>query len=134
LTIVYADTSALLKRVLIEPQSDALRTVLRERHDAGDVLASSSLAWLEVYRSLRRLQTMDLELLASSALSGIVEIPLTEAALTQARRVGPETLRSLDAIHLTAAVAVGATSMLTYDDRLGGAANLLGFEVLAPRT
>lgn len=134
MTIVYADTSALLKRVLIEPQSDALRTVLRERHDAGDVLASSSLAWLEVYRSLRRLQTMDLELLASSALSGIVEIPLTEAALTQARRVGPETLRSLDAIHLTAAVAVGATSMLTYDDRLGGAANLLGFEVLAPRT
>ena len=134
MTIVYADTSALLKRVLIGPQSDALRTVLRERHDAGDVLASSSLAWLEVYRSLRRLQTMDLELLASSALSGIVEIPLTEAALTQARRVGPETLRSLDAIHLTAAVAVGATSMLTYDDRLGGAANLLGFEVLAPRT
>ena len=134
MTIVYADTSALLKRVLIEPQSDALRTVLRERHDSGDVLASSSLAWLEVYRSLRRLQTMDLELLASSALSGIVEIPLTEAALTQARRVGPETLRSLDAIHLTAAVAVGATSMLTYDDRLGGAANLLGFEVLAPRT
>ena len=134
MTIIYADTSALLKRVLIEPQSDALRTVLRERHDAGDVLASSSLAWLEVYRSLRRLRTTDLELLASSALSGIVEIPLTEAALTQARRVGPETLRSLDAIHLAAAVAVGATSMLTYDDRLGGAANLLGFEVLAPRT
>lgn len=134
MTIIYADTSALLKRVLIEPQSDALRTVLRKRHEAGDVLASSSLAWLEVYRSLRRLRTTDLELLASSALSGIVEIPLTEAALTQARRVGPETLRSLDAIHLAAAVAVGATSMLTYDDRLGGAANLLGFEVLAPRT
>lgn len=134
MTIIYADTSALLKRVLIEPQSDALRKVLRERHEAGDVLASSSLAWLEVYRSLRRLRTTDLELLASSALSGIVEIPLTEAALTQARRVGPETLRSLDAIHLAAAVAVGATSMLTYDDRLGGAANLLGFEVLAPRT
>ena len=134
MTIIYSDTSALLKRVLIEPQSDALRTVLRERHEAGDILAASSLAWLEVYRSLRRLQTTDLELLASSALSGIVEIPLTENALTQSRRVGPETLRSLDAIHLAAAVAVGATSMLTYDDRLGGAAKLLGFEVLVPRT
>jgi predicted nucleic acid-binding protein len=132
LTIIYADTSALLKRVIVEPQSVALRIVLQELHGAGEVFAASSLAWLEVYRSLRRLQTTDLKLVAAAALSGIAEIPLTETILTQARRVGPEMLRSLDAIHLAAALAAGAVSILTYDDRLAGAATLLGFEVLAP--
>ena len=132
MTIIYADTSALLKRVIVEPESTAVRRILLERSGAGDVITASSLAWLEVWRSLRRLETADLDAAASVALSGIAEIPLTDTVLTRARRIGPEGLRSLDALHLTSAVGVGATSVLTYNDRLAGAAALLGFEVLRP--
>jgi predicted nucleic acid-binding protein len=41
-------------------------------------------------------------------------------------------LRSLDAIHLAAAIAVGADSLLTYDDRLASSAAAVGLNVLAP--
>lgn len=53
-TVIYADTSALLKRIVAEPESAAVRRLLAEQVAAGDVIAASSLAWLEVWRSLRR--------------------------------------------------------------------------------
>ena len=133
MTILYADTSALLKRVIIEPASANLRRVLLERTASGDVVAASSLVWLEVWRSLRRLRVDDPDLTAGTALVGVDEIPLTDDILHRARRIGPDMLRSLDAIHLTSAVAVGASAVLTYDNRLADAAAVSGFEVLSPR-
>ncbi len=132
MTAVYVDTSALLKRVVIEAESPAVRSLLRDRDAAGDLLTASSLAWLEVWRSLRRAGVAELEATALSALSGIAKFPLTEALLVRARRVGHDTLRSLDAIHLASALAVGADSILTYDNRLAESAASLGLEILAP--
>lgn len=132
MTAVYVDTSALLKRVVIEGESAAVRSLLRDRDAAGDLLTASSLAWLEVWRSLRRAGVAELEATALSALSGIAKFPLTEVLLVRARRVGYDTLRSLDAIHLASALAVGADSILTYDDRLAESAASVGLEVLAP--
>jgi predicted nucleic acid-binding protein len=129
---VYVDTSALLKRVVIEAGSSAVRTLLRDREGAGELLTASSLAWLEVWRALRRAGVSDLDALAESALSGIAEIPLDEDVLVRARRVGLDQLRSLDAIHLAAAIVVGADSLLTYDERLASSANAVGLNVLAP--
>ena len=133
MTVVYVDSSALLKRVIVEAESSALRALLRDGDAAGDLLTASSLAWLEVWRSLRRASVADLELTAAAALSGIAEHPLDTATLRNARRIGNDNLRSLDAIHIASAVAVGAESLLTYDDRLGDAAAGLGLTVLAPR-
>lgn len=133
MTVVYADTSALLKRVVAEPESAGVRRVLAERVGAGDVIAASSLAWLEVWRSLRRAAAVDLPAATTAALSGVVEIPLTEDLLVRARAIGPAGLRSLDAVHLTSAVAVGATAILGYDLRLTDSAALLGLEVLSPQ-
>jgi predicted nucleic acid-binding protein len=72
----------------------------------------------------------DLESAAIAALRGIAEIPLTTDILARARRIGPATLRSLDAVHLTSAVAIGATTLLTYDDRMARAAADFGFDVI----
>ena len=36
MTILYVDTSALLKRVVAEPESSAVRALLRESNAAGD--------------------------------------------------------------------------------------------------
>ncbi len=132
MTVVYVDTSALLKRVIVEAESPAVRRVLREHHADKALLTASSLAWVEVWRSLRRAGANDVEATAQAALAGIAEFPLTEAVLRRARRVGTDELRSLDAIHLASAIAVGAESVLTYDDRLAQAAESAGLSVLAP--
>ena len=132
MTVVYLDTSALLKRVVVESESAAVRRVLRERFAAGDLLTSSSLAWLEVWRSFRRAGVDDVPRAAGAAMSGVAEFPLDDAVLERARRVGSDELRALDAIHLAAAIAVGATEILTYDKRMAEAAGAMGLSVLAP--
>lgn len=132
MTTVYIDTSALLKRVVVESESGAVRTFLRNGVAGGDLLVSSSLAWLEVWRALRRAGLTDTTAVAEAALSGIAEFPLDDVVLLRARRVGQDQLRSLDAIHLAAAIAVGADSLLTYDDRLASSAAAVGLNVLAP--
>ncbi len=130
MTIIYVDTSALVKRVVVEPESPDVRSMLRETNAAGDVLAASELACLEVWRTLRRVSVDDLESAVAAALRGIAEIPLTTDILVRARRIGPAALRSLDAIHLTSAVAIGATTVVTYDDRMARAAADFGFQVI----
>lgn len=132
MTVLYVDSSALLKRVVVEAESLAVGVLLRERHLAGDLLTASSLAWLEVWRSLRRGGVADLEAGVQAALAGIAEHPFDEALLQRARRVGADDLRSLDAIHLASAIAVGADEILTYDTRLAGAATAAGLVALAP--
>lgn len=54
--------------------------------------------------------------------------------LLAAGRLGPDGLRTLDAIHLAAAVAAGAelSGVVTYDDRMASAAKDLGLETVAP--
>lgn len=130
--ILYADTSALLKRVIIEPESAAIRALLAYHYAAADLVTSSSVAWLEVWRALRRVSGGTVGELAAQAMSGVAEHPLTPELLNSARMIGPDTLRSLDALHLVSAVAVGAEAMLTYDRGLADAAPALGLSVLAP--
>ncbi len=131
--IVYVDSSALLKRVVREPESAPLRAVLAHHDEAGDLLVGSGLCWVEVWRALRRaVPPGDVEGLGALALSGIAEFPLTEAVLLRARSVGPDCLRSLDAVHLASAVGVGAVHLVTYDERLAAAAGLVGMVVHTP--
>ncbi len=132
MTTLYVDSSALLKRIVIEPESSAVRALLRQSHQAGDLLTASSLAWLEVWRGLRRAGLANVTPLARRALSGIAEFPLSEAVLLRARNIGGDHLRSLDAVHLSSALAVGADHLLTYDDRLADSATDAGITVVRP--
>jgi uncharacterized protein len=132
LTIVYVDTSALLKRVVVEPESPAVRSLLRESHASGDLLTASSFAWLEVWRALRWAAVADVAAVTQRALSGIAEFPLSDPILLRARRVGLHQLRACDALHLASAIAIGADALLTYDNRLAESAATAGINVLAP--
>ena len=62
----------------------------------------------------------------------LAEDPVPLRLRPRARRVGLAELRSLDAIHLAAAIAVGADAVLTYDARLATSAEAVGLSVLAP--
>ena len=133
MTTLYVDSSALLKRVVREAESSAVRSLLRAADADGDLLTASSVAWLEVWRSLRRAGVVDLAGTVNSALSGVAMFHLRDSVLVRARKVGYDELRSLDAIHLASALEIGADSILTYDDRLAESAAAVGLSVLAPR-
>ena len=130
MTDLYVDTSALLKRVFIEEESRQVLTILRARSTAGDLVASSELAWVEVARALSRAGVPDADEVLHVACTGVARQPLTTAVLQRAPTIGPASLRSLRAIHLSAAISLGAVEMLTYDRRLAEAAESLGVKAI----
>lgn len=134
---VYLDSSALIKRAIDEAESEALEQNLAEWHAGGATLYSSALAWIEVGRGLRKRGDHEdpavVADLAESALSGVGEYPMTEQVVSLARRIGPPTLRSLDAIHLATATLLDADLVVAYDARLLTAAQELGFRTASPR-
>lgn len=134
---VYVDSSALIKRVVQERESDAVEHALEHHVEEDAVLVSSSVAWVEVTRALRtRLDGDDQDTVneaVEDALAGIAERPISAEVVGLARRIGPDVLRSLGAIHLATAVLLDADQMLTYDERLADAARRNGLAVTAPR-
>ncbi len=129
---LYVDTSALLKRYVAEHDSEAA-----ERLMATDpVLVTSRLTEVEVRRNLfRLLSTSD----ASAAkrrfltdLDSFALVSLDAATCNEASRIAEQTLcRSLDALHLAAAVRAGpSTTLLTFDNRQAQAARSLGLSVI----
>lgn len=127
---VYVDTSALVKLLVLEPESGALRAVLAER--GGEHRAASALVRTELRRTARRLPG-DLLPAAERLLAGLALVPVDDALLDTAGTLGPSVPRSLDAVHLAAALRVAPiTALITYDERMAAAAQSLGLTVLAP--
>lgn len=126
----YVDTSALVKLVVAEPETAALRAWLTE---ADRDLVASNLARTELLRAVRR-ATPDRVLQARAVLDSITLTDLSAPLFEQAGRLDPTTLRSLDAIHLAAALDLGddLDGLVTYDDRLAEAARSNGIAVVAP--
>lgn len=131
---IYVDSSALIKRAIEEPESDALDETLEAHVADDDVLVASSLAWVEVTRAIRAVAQPenDINDLIESALSGVAERPIAADVVSLARRISPESLRSLGAIHLATAVLLDADLIVTYDSRLEAAARYNGLAVAKP--
>lgn len=132
---VYVDSSALLKRAIKEAESEPLAEEIDRLHRDGALLLSASLAWTEVARALRTRAAASYQEMAEDlrqAMLGIAEHPLDAEIMNLSRRIEPNQLRSLDAIHLAAAIAVDADLMITYDARLAEAADANGIPVSAP--
>ncbi|WP_433163334.1 type II toxin-antitoxin system VapC family toxin [Kribbella sp. CA-247076] len=131
---LYFDSSALIKRVVVEDESDAVVDFLDTHWEQGDLLVSSSLAWVEVSRAvLARVKSpAGAGDLIDAALSGIDDHQLTAEVVSVARRIGPLVLRSLDGLHLATAVLVDADVVVTYDDRLADACRRNSLAVESP--
>lgn len=130
---VYVDSSALIKRVVAEAESDALVEFLDGHYWQTDLLASSSLAWVEVSRAvLARVTSTEAGELIEGAMSGIDERMMGADVISVARRIEPLILRSLDAIHLATAVLIDADLVVTYDDRLADACRRNALAVAMP--
>lgn len=133
---VYVDSSALIKRAVAEAESETLEQLLERHAEAADALVSSTLAWIEISRALRaRLDGEDHDVVTEAiddALAGVAERAITPDVASLARRIEPNVLRSLDAIHLATAVLLDVDAVLTYDERLAMAARHIGLAVSAP--
>lgn len=126
----YVDTSAFLKLVLAEPHSDALR-VWVTAHDAE--LFSSDLLTTEALRTARRHSLPALHE-TRSRLDVLTIVRLGPDVFERAAELDPTILRTLDAIHLAAALLVGdeLEGIVTYDQRLADAAAAHGVGIVAP--
>jgi len=126
----YLDTSAFLKLIVSEPESAALHARLRRSPDR----VSATLLRTETVRALRRSGNDHLVGSARRLFGAIRLIRLDEPLLDQAGDLRPTGLRSLDAIHLAAALSIvpDLGVLFTYDDRLREAALGQGLDVEAP--
>lgn len=127
--VLYLDSSALVKLVVQEFESQALEEFLRSR----PVPASSAMARVEVVRAVRphgRAVVTGAHLL----LDGLRLLRLDDELLDAAAEINGTGIRSLDAIHLASARALGSALavLVTYDRRMAAGAHQLGMPTIAP--
>lgn len=130
--MLYLDTSALVKLIRREPESDALADWLDTQAPAPWV--SSTLIEAELPRAVRRLDSA-LLVHVPAIISRVARYDIDEVVRAAAAGYPDSALRSMDAIHLATAHAVfGATltAFIAYDERLLAAAAALRLPTAAP--
>jgi hypothetical protein len=128
--ILYVETSAAAKLIIEESESSRLAAHLDRAVDQDDGLLSSMLLETELRRLAVRTgvaQAVVTRLLERFDLLEIDRSLYREAGLLP----GPH-LRSLDAIHVAAALRANADVMVTYDLRQADAADSVGLSVQTP--
>ncbi len=128
---LYLDGSAFLKLVVEEAESAAAAAFLAGR-DARRV--ASALLRTEAVRAVRHLGPEALPTVREG-LRRVDLIAIDDRILDAAGILEPRVLRTLDAIHLATALAVGddLEAIVTYDERMVEAARLLGLPIATPR-
>lgn len=125
----YVDTSALVKLLVAEPESDAM-TELASR----SAFAVSVVGVVELARAVRRSEIPGCGPALAALVGSIDQVALTPAVVEAARTVEPPAVRTLDAIHVASALVLGGgvEGLVTYDTRMATAARAVGLQVIAP--
>ncbi|TRZ86195.1 MAG: PIN domain-containing protein [Streptomycetaceae bacterium] len=124
----YLDSSAILKLILIEKESRALVSFLKEP------VTTSAISRVEVIRTLRRADPEKIEV-GLQILYKIRIVPINQTTLLMAENLPANiTLRTLDALHVASAYMLGQTihGLVTYDKQMAVNAKKLGIEVVSP--
>jgi predicted nucleic acid-binding protein len=142
--MIYFDTCALLKLIREDAQSEALGEFIDAR--PATRWLSSEIARTELARTIRRVNHDDRgRLIDGSRLRAELSfaeriwerldlIAVSTRVLEEAAAIEQPFLRTLDAIHLAAALSMRASlaAFVTYDKRLAAAAQEAGLPVLSP--
>jgi predicted nucleic acid-binding protein len=132
--VLYLDSSALVKLAVREPETAALGVELTR----WPLCATSSITAVEVGRATARAREQQRDVLpprdVAALLSTTVEMVLTDRVRQAASTLAPPELRTLDAIHMASAIALGTdlAAVVTYDVRMQCAAARYRLRVLAP--
>jgi len=129
--VYYLDTSAAVKLVVSEPGSTALRRWLATRDDE---IVSSDLLRTELLRTTRRIAPGQ-AVHARAVIDAVTLVTMPTAVFERAATLEPDILRSLDSLHLAAALEFGdeLDGIVTYDTRMAEAAERLGISVVTPK-
>ena len=127
--MVFLDSSALVKLVIREPETPALRRYLASRPQR----IACQLVRTEVSRAVRQFGPRALTK-ARSVLQRVQIVRLDDDLLDAAAMIDPAVVRSLDAIHLATAqlLARELEAVVTYDSRMRTAAERIGLVVASP--
>jgi uncharacterized protein len=136
--ILYVDTSALVKLLVREDESEAIELELR----SWPHLAMSIVTKIELPRTVERVQSERPDAVTDGNLTlhGIMEsasiVPLDDEVVMAARAVQPVTVAALDAIHVASALSLGKelAGVATYDRRMTEALKHEKVKVIAPGT
>lgn len=134
--ILYVDTSALLKLLVREAESEVIETELLQ----WSQLATSIVTEVELPRAIARAreERPDAVIDGSVVLQGILAsaaiVPLDADIVKRAREVSPVHVGALDAIHIASARSLGSdlAAVATYDHRMQDALVNIKVKVLAP--
>ena len=124
----YADSSAILKLLIVEKESAALTNFI------DFTIKSSVLTRVEIIRVLHKIAPEKIAQ-AQVILAGIDLTPLNPAILSAAENFAPAiTLKSLDALHVASVLFLGAAveGLITYDKAMIMNAKELGIKVVSP--
>ncbi|MCL2781093.1 MAG: PIN domain-containing protein [Actinomycetia bacterium] len=124
----YIDTSAAVKLLVAEPESGALITELA---DPEHQTVSSDLLETELGRVAIRIGATGGEV--AEVLAAFDLATPDRSIYRQAALLPYPALRSLDALHIAAALALNADAVITYDSRMIDACQALGVAVVSPR-
>ncbi len=131
MSALYLDSSAFVKLAVEEPETAALRAFLAT---LGHRRVSSALLRTEALRAVRH-QGVEALATVREGLRRIDLVGVDDRILDAAGTLEPRVLRTLDAIHVATAMALGddLEAIVTYDERMVEAARLLGLSSVTPR-
>jgi predicted nucleic acid-binding protein len=134
MTAWYIDTSSFVKLVSVEEHSAEMEAWVADRDERADRIVSSDLLRTESRRVARRSTDPQMYALTLERLERIDLIPLSSTICDDAGIVDPSELRSLDALHIAGALALGddLSGIVTYDRRMIEAAESYGITAASP--
>ena len=126
--VFYLDTSAFLKLVVSEPESAAMREWMASSAPCW----SSQLLRTEAMRAARRVGVDTA--MVNQALDVVSLVTPAPSTYFVAGSLEPPELRTLDALHLAAALELGddLDGLVTYDTRMIHGAQTAGIAVVTP--
>lgn len=129
MNIVFCDSSALVKLVVNEPESAALRQTL----ETYSHVIASELAAVEVPRVIRRHDPGRVAF-AQRLIRNLEAVTLDRSVIERAAALDPPELRGMDALQLASALRLVQFDpvFIAYDSRLVQAASVAGLRTLSP--
>lgn len=128
--IVYVESSAATKLILDESETVPLQEFLNGAAESGHSLVCSALLETELRRAAYRAGAS--QVAASMVLDRFDLLDADRQTFAAAGLLPNPGLRSLDAIHVAAALKVRADLFISYDERQANSAKAAGIQVFAP--
>jgi predicted nucleic acid-binding protein len=125
---LYVDSSALVKLVIRESDSDQLRKFVGDRE-----MVTSQISRVELVRAVARNQPDSVEA-AVDLLGELTLVAVSRVIASRAAWVPPPALGSLDALHVASASAMrdSLDAFVTYDHRMVSAGRMAGLRIVSP--